>query len=84
MSAILRAPVPVTGAVEGLLCRGMPVINAHGQRAIIVEAVPTNPARLHELSCIRIDWSSPIALDTAIRLPPLTPGGAPILWSDDV
>ena len=64
---ILRSPVPVTGAVEGLLCRGTPVINAHGQRAVIVEAENPDPARLHELSRIRIDWSSPTALDIAIR-----------------
>ena len=64
---ILRSPVPVTGAVEGLLCRGTPVINAHGQRAVIVEAENPDPARLHELSRIRIDWTSPVALDIAIR-----------------
>jgi hypothetical protein len=40
----------------------MPVINAHRQRAVIVEAVDPAPDRLHELAAIRIDYTDPAAL----------------------
>lgn len=53
----VRAPDTVRGDVPGLRCRGMPVSNTHGQRAVIVEAVSSPADRLHELAAIRIDWS---------------------------
>ena len=58
----VRAAAIVRGDVPGLLRRGMPVINAHGQRAVIVEAVDPAPDRLHDLAAIRIDYTDPAAL----------------------
>lgn len=57
-----RTPDVVTGDVPGLPVRGMPVFNRHGQRAVIVEAEPPDPARLPELTSIRIDWSDRAAI----------------------
>jgi hypothetical protein len=58
----VRAAAVIRGDVPGLLRRGMPVINAHRQRAVIVEAVDPAPDRLHELAAIRIDYTDPAAL----------------------
>lgn len=77
MSPILHAPVPVSGAVEGLLCRGVPVLTRDDIQAVVISvddgaanvALDAYPYDSIESSveCFRVDWSFPAALEPALR-----------------
>ena len=80
---ILRSPVPVTGAVEGLLCRGMPLMGdgVQTRNATVMHAYPGGYMIAYDAgpddtwrhfagmpaAGVSVDWSSPTALDAAIR-----------------
>lgn len=69
----LRQPLPARGDVPGLLCRGMPVIDADGDGTAYAWS-QDNPSPAYW----RIDWTQPLATYAAIHW--LTGRGHRCLW----